>query len=147
MFELVVGDIETKTDLLVIGAGPGGYTAAIRGAQKGLDVVLVDKEKLGGTCLNRGCIPAKALIHASKFHKEIQDWHEIGIEAECENIDFSKIESPLIELALLRVKEDEFDQHEIEAKYNNLIELDADFPEETVEAAEGTTLLLFFPPL
>ena len=88
---MVVGDIETKTDLLVIGAGPGGYTAAIRGAQKGLDVVLVDKEKLGGTCLNRGCIPAKALIHASKFHKEIQDWHEIGIEAECENIDFSKI--------------------------------------------------------
>lgn len=93
MIKIVVGDIETSTDLLVIGAGPGGYTAAIRGAQKGLDVVLVDKEKLGGTCLNRGCIPAKALIHASKFHKEIQDWHEIGIEAECENIDFSKIMS------------------------------------------------------
>lgn len=91
MLELVVGDIETKTDLLVIGAGPGGYTAAIRGAQKGLDVVIVDKEKLGGTCLNRGCIPAKALIHASKFHHDIQDWHEIGIEAECEQIDFSKI--------------------------------------------------------
>jgi len=93
VIKIVVGDIETSTDLLVIGAGPGGYTAAIRGAQKGLDVVLVDKEKLGGTCLNRGCIPAKALIHASKFHKEIQDWHEIGIEAECENIDFSKIMS------------------------------------------------------
>lgn len=88
---MVVGDIETSADLLVIGAGPGGYTAAIRGAQRGLDVVLVDKEDLGGTCLNRGCIPAKALIHASKFHHEIEDWHEIGIEAECEKIDFSKI--------------------------------------------------------
>ncbi|WP_414837693.1 dihydrolipoyl dehydrogenase [Candidatus Nanosalina sp. VS9-1] len=88
---MVVGDIETQTELLVIGAGPGGYTAAIRAAQRGLDVVLVDKEELGGTCLNRGCIPAKALIHASKFHHEIQNWHEIGIEAECENINFSKI--------------------------------------------------------
>jgi len=45
---MVVGDIEEGTDLLVVGAGPGGYTAAIRAAQKGLDVVLVDKEKIGG---------------------------------------------------------------------------------------------------
>lgn len=88
---MVVGDIEKSADLLVIGAGPGGYTAAIRGAQRGLDVILVDKEELGGTCLNRGCIPAKALIHASKFHHEIQDWNEIGIKAECEEIDFSEI--------------------------------------------------------
>lgn len=88
---MVVGDIETKADLAVIGAGPGGYTAAIRGAQKGLDVVLIDKEDLGGTCLNRGCIPAKALIHASKFHHEIRDWNSIGIKAECERIDFNEI--------------------------------------------------------
>lgn len=89
---MVVGDIETGADLVVIGAGPGGYTAAIRAAQEGLDVVLVDKEKIGGTCLNRGCIPAKALIHASKFHHDIQHWNDIGIKAECETVDFSEIQ-------------------------------------------------------
>jgi len=89
---MVVGDIETGADLVVIGAGPGGYTAAIRAAQEGLDVVLVDKEKIGGTCLNRGCIPAKALIHASKFHHDIQHWNDIGIKAECEHIDFKEIQ-------------------------------------------------------
>ncbi len=88
---MVVGDIERSTDLVVIGAGPGGYTAAIRAAQKGLEVILVDKEELGGTCLNRGCIPAKALIHASKFHRDIHDWNSIGIKAECEEIDFQEI--------------------------------------------------------
>lgn len=89
---MVVGDIETGADLVVIGAGPGGYTTAIRGAQEGLDVVLVDKEKIGGTCLNRGCIPAKALIHASKFHHDIQHWNDIGIKAECEHINFEEIQ-------------------------------------------------------
>ncbi len=89
---MVVGDIETGADLVVIGAGPGGYTAAIRGAQEGLDVVLIDKEEIGGTCLNRGCIPAKALIHASKFHHDIQHWNDIGIKAECEHIDFEEIQ-------------------------------------------------------
>lgn len=89
---MVVGDIATGTDLIVIGAGPGGYSAAIRAAQKGLDVVLVDKEKIGGTCLNRGCIPAKAFIHASKFHQDIQHWNEIGIKAECEHIEFGEVQ-------------------------------------------------------
>ncbi|QKQ98715.1 dihydrolipoyl dehydrogenase [Candidatus Nanohaloarchaea archaeon] len=88
---MVVGDIATGTDLVVIGAGPGGYSAAIRAAQEGLDVMLVDKEKIGGTCLNRGCIPAKAFIHASKFHEDIQHWNEIGIKAECEHIKFEDI--------------------------------------------------------
>lgn len=92
---MVVGDIETGVDLVVIGAGPGGYTAAIRGAQEGLDVLLVEKETIGGTCLNRGCIPAKALIHASKFHHSIQHWNEIGINAQCEpgeEINFERIQ-------------------------------------------------------
>jgi len=89
---MVVGDIETGTEVLVIGAGPGGYHAAIRAAQRGKDVTVVEKEKVGGTCLNHGCIPAKAIIHASKFHDNIQHWNEIGIEAECEHIDFQKIQ-------------------------------------------------------
>src|SRR6188768_417968 len=58
-----------KTKMLVIGGGPGGYVAAIRAGQLGIDVTLVEADRLGGTCLIRGCIPSKALIHAAtKFH-------------------------------------------------------------------------------
>jgi len=54
-------------DLAIIGGGPGGYVAAIRGAQHGLKVLLVEKDALGGTCLNRGCIPTKSFIHDVKL--------------------------------------------------------------------------------
>ena len=56
-------------DLVVIGGGPGGYVAAIRGAQQGLKTVLVEKNTVGGTCLNRGCIPTKSFIYDSKLFK------------------------------------------------------------------------------
>ena len=59
---MVVGDASLDIDTLVIGAGPGGYVAAIRAAQLGQKVLIVDKSELGGVCLNRGCIPSKALI-------------------------------------------------------------------------------------
>jgi len=71
---MVVGEFATETDLLVIGAGPGGYVAAIRGAQLGMKVTIVERENFGGVCLNVGCIPSKALItaghnfqHANRF--------------------------------------------------------------------------------
>src|SRR3954452_23396294 len=57
--------------VLVVGGGPGGYVAAIRAGQLGLDTVLVEKGRLGGTCLIRGCIPSKALIHAAEKYAEI----------------------------------------------------------------------------
>ena len=58
-----------KCQVLVIGAGPGGYVAAIRAGQLGLSTIIVEGEKAGGTCLIRGCIPSKALIHAAhRFH-------------------------------------------------------------------------------
>ncbi|RJX44756.1 dihydrolipoyl dehydrogenase [Halonotius aquaticus] len=82
----------TMTDLAVIGAGPGGYTAAIRGAQKGLDVVLVERETVGGVCLNHGCIPAKALIHAAGFQKDIDHWNALGIETGPVDVDFDAIQ-------------------------------------------------------
>jgi dihydrolipoamide dehydrogenase len=82
----------TTTDLAVIGAGPGGYTAAIRGAQKGLDVVLVERETVGGVCLNHGCIPAKALIHAAGFQKDIDHWNALGIETGPVDVDFGAIQ-------------------------------------------------------
>ena len=59
--------MEQKFDLIVIGAGPGGYVAAIKAAKAGLQVAVVEEDAVGGTCLNRGCIPAKALIHASSL--------------------------------------------------------------------------------
>jgi len=80
------------TDLAVIGAGPAGYTAAIRGAQKGLDVVLVERETVGGVCLNHGCIPAKALIHAAGFQKDIDHWNALGIETGPVDVDFDAIQ-------------------------------------------------------
>ncbi|TMF45270.1 MAG: FAD-dependent oxidoreductase, partial [Chloroflexi bacterium] len=58
---MVVGDVTTAVDVLVLGSGPGGYVAAIRAAQLGHHVTLIDRGPLGGTCLHRGCIPLKAL--------------------------------------------------------------------------------------
>ncbi|MBC5792847.1 MAG: dihydrolipoyl dehydrogenase [Nanohaloarchaea archaeon] len=89
---MVVGDIEQGCDLLVIGAGPGGYTAAIRAAQEGQEVVVVDKEELGGICLNHGCIPAKALIHSAGFQSSIKHWNSIGIHTNDLEVDFEEIQ-------------------------------------------------------
>ncbi len=66
-------------DLAVIGAGPGGYVAAIRAAQLGGRVVLIDKDELGGTCLNWGCIPTKAMIASAEVYKKIKEAAEFGI--------------------------------------------------------------------
>lgn len=81
-----------KYDFLVIGAGPGGYVAAIRAAQLGLKTACVEAESLGGTCLNVGCIPSKILLHASEFyhsiHAEAASW---GITYEDLNIDWQKV--------------------------------------------------------
>lgn len=66
--------------LVVIGGGPGGYVAAIRGAQLGAEVTLIEKEKLGGTCLNVGCIPTKVLLHSSELLNEVKEAKALGIE-------------------------------------------------------------------
>ncbi|PSQ02075.1 dihydrolipoyl dehydrogenase [Halobacteriales archaeon QS_5_70_17] len=79
---MVVGDIATGTDLLVVGAGPGGYVAAIRGAQLDLDVTLVEKDAYGGTCLNHGCIPSKALVTASSLVEDVREAEAMGIHAD-----------------------------------------------------------------
>ena len=60
-------------DLVVIGAGPGGYTAAIKAAQMGLKTVIVEKNRLGGTCVNQGCIPTKSLLYASNLFRMMQN--------------------------------------------------------------------------
>ena len=73
-------------DLIVIGAGPGGYVAAIRGAQLGLSVAIVEREHLGGICLNWGCIPTKALLRSSEVFHLMQRASEFGLKAD--NIDY-----------------------------------------------------------
>ena len=82
----------TYYDLVVIGAGPGGYTAAIRGAAFGMKVAVVDEDKLGGTCINRGCIPTKALLHASSMFSMMQHVDEFGIFADSVSFDFAKMQ-------------------------------------------------------
>jgi dihydrolipoamide dehydrogenase len=67
-------------DVAVLGGGPGGYVAAIRAAQLGLKVALIEERQLGGTCLNRGCIPSKALISNAQLWKRVQEAHLYGIE-------------------------------------------------------------------
>ncbi|MEY7849393.1 dihydrolipoyl dehydrogenase [Natrarchaeobius sp. A-rgal3] len=79
---MVVGDVTTGTDVLIIGAGPAGYVAAIRAGQLDLDVTLVEKEAYGGTCLNHGCIPSKALITATNVAHEARHAEEMGIHAD-----------------------------------------------------------------
>ncbi|MXV62557.1 dihydrolipoyl dehydrogenase [Natronorubrum sp. JWXQ-INN-674] len=78
---MVVGDVTTGTDVLIIGAGPAGYVAAIRAGQLDLDVTLVEKDAYGGTCLNHGCIPSKALITATDIAYEAGNAEEMGIHA------------------------------------------------------------------
>ncbi|MDZ7745047.1 MAG: dihydrolipoyl dehydrogenase [Halobacteriales archaeon] len=79
---MVVGDIATGTDVLVIGAGPGGYVAAIRAAQLDLDTTLVEKDAYGGACLNRGCIPSKALITGADTAHSAASAERMGIHAD-----------------------------------------------------------------
>ena len=78
-------------DLLVIGAGPGGYVAAIRGAQLGLKVAIVEREHMGGICLNWGCIPTKALLRASEINHLLHNLDEFGFSADNIKFDFEKV--------------------------------------------------------
>ena len=81
----------TQFDLVILGGGSGGYAAALRGAQLGLSVALVEKDKLGGTCLHYGCIPTKALLHAAEVADSARESSHIGVNATLESIDLVKV--------------------------------------------------------
>ncbi|API89219.1 dihydrolipoyl dehydrogenase [Marinilactibacillus sp. 15R] len=87
---MVVGDFAIELDTVVIGSGPGGYVAAIRAAQMGQKVAIVERELIGGTCLNVGCIPSKALISAGHKYQESLDSKAFGITTENVTLDFAK---------------------------------------------------------
>ncbi len=80
-----------KADVVVIGAGPGGYVAAIRAAQKGKSVICIEKEKLGGVCLNVGCIPSKAMIHASSIVDRSKHYGDMGINMGDVSVEMEKL--------------------------------------------------------
>jgi dihydrolipoamide dehydrogenase len=81
-----------EKDLVVIGGGPGGYAAAIRAAQLGAKVTIIEKERLGGTCLNKGCIPTKALFKSAQFLNSLSHASKLGVNIEGYNLDFSKVQ-------------------------------------------------------
>jgi dihydrolipoamide dehydrogenase len=89
---MVVGEFTTEVDVLVIGAGPGGYVAAIRAAQLGKTVAVVEKAELGGVCLNVGCIPSKAMIHAAHTYEHTKHTESMGITMENVKVDFAKVQ-------------------------------------------------------
>lgn len=80
-------------DIIIIGGGPGGYEAAIRGAQLGAKVLLIEKDTIGGTCLNRGCIPTKALYRNAEIIKHVKEADHFGIDIPSYSINAEKIQS------------------------------------------------------
>ena len=78
-------------DLVVLGGGSGGYACALRASQLGLSVALIEKEKLGGTCLHRGCIPTKALLHAGEIADNARHAGDFGVKATFDSIDMNGV--------------------------------------------------------
>lgn len=87
---MVVGDMSIELDTVVVGSGPGGYVAAIRAAQKGQQVAIIEREFIGGVCLNVGCIPSKALITAGEKYAQAKGSDVFGITTENVEIDWAK---------------------------------------------------------
>lgn len=84
-------NMENNFDLIIIGAGPGGYVAAVKAAQLGMKTLVVEKDRAGGTCLNRGCIPTKAMLHASELFREMKSGEEFGIFAKELCFDYGRM--------------------------------------------------------
>ena len=82
---------ETRYDCIVIGSGPGGYVAAIRAAQLGMKTAVVEKDRVGGRCLNYACIPAKAVLRVADVLAEVQHAGSFGIKVEGASVDFAGV--------------------------------------------------------
>ncbi|MDQ3479999.1 MAG: dihydrolipoyl dehydrogenase, partial [Actinomycetota bacterium] len=85
--------VETSFDVVILGGGSGGYACALRASQLGLTVGLVEKDKLGGTCLHRGCIPTKALLHAAEIADSVRESAQFGVNASLEGVDLKQVNS------------------------------------------------------
>jgi len=91
--ELHVAETGTPFDVLVLGGGSGGYATALRAAELGLDVALVEAHKLGGTCLHNGCIPTKALLHAAELADNAREGSAYGVLSQLQGIDMNGVNS------------------------------------------------------
>ena len=80
-------------DLVVLGGGSGGYAAALRAAELGMTVVMVEKDKVGGTCLHRGCIPTKALLHSAEVVDTIKEAGQFGVVGSFDKVDMPGVHS------------------------------------------------------
>jgi dihydrolipoamide dehydrogenase len=89
---MVVGELAEERELVIIGGGPGGYHAAIRAAQLGLSVLLVEKEDMGGVCLNKGCIPSKVFTQLARKHKEMSHYQKMGLDSGDVSVNLSKLQ-------------------------------------------------------
>jgi dihydrolipoamide dehydrogenase len=83
--------MSTTADVVILGGGSGGYAAAIRSAELGRSVVLVEQSDLGGTCLHRGCIPTKALLHAAEVADSARTAGQFGIDLTLSGVDAEKV--------------------------------------------------------
>ena len=82
---------EHNFDVVILGGGSGGYAAALRSSQLGLSVALIERDKLGGTCLHRGCIPTKALLHSAEVADVTRDAGVVGVQATFQGIDMPQV--------------------------------------------------------
>lgn len=83
--------MQDRYNLIVIGGGPGGYVAAIKGAHLGLSVALIERQDLGGTCLNRGCIPTKTVLHTAELAAELAHVEQLGLRIEGVSLDYDAL--------------------------------------------------------
>lgn len=90
--------------IAIIGGGPGGYTAAIRAAQLNAEVTLIEKERVGGTCLNKGCIPTKVLLHTSGVYQAAKNFESIGIKVTGTKLDWGEVQRRKTEVVNKQVK-------------------------------------------
>ena len=84
-------DYKFDYDVVIIGGGPGGYVAAIRASQLGLKAAVIEKEKVGGVCLNVGCIPSKALIHQAERYQSLVEIEELGVVVDRSGFDYKYV--------------------------------------------------------
>ena len=80
-----------SADLVILGGGSGGYACALRASELGMSVILIEQDKLGGTCLHRGCIPTKALLHAAEVADSTRESEHFGVRASLDGIDMPKV--------------------------------------------------------
>jgi len=86
-----VADSSDRYDIVILGGGSGGYACALRAAELGKRVALIERDKVGGTCLHRGCIPTKALLHAAEIADQANEAETFGVRARFDGIDMAGV--------------------------------------------------------